>query len=471
MQVLRKAFKQQLDQAVTEFVASVEADKALIEVDIQGSIAHAEMLTSAGLLTQFQGDQIIHGLKKILTEVQEGIFVLNPEFEDVHMNVEKRLEQIIGENALRLHTARSRNDQVALDVKLFVLAQINSVKTLVKKLQCALAEAGLNNIDVVMPGYTHLQRAQPVLFAHAMHAFIEQLERDYSRFGDAARRASVCPLGAGAQAGTSLPIDPHQSAALLGFDCAFTNSIDAVSDRDFVAEFLFASSLTAVHLSQLAETLIIWASQEFGFVTFSDAVTTASSLMPQKKNPDPVELVRAKSGAMFGELINILTILKGLPLGYNRDLQETKPPAIRVAKELSSALKVMTVAIENMTVNADKTLLAASDPDMITTDLVEYLVRKGVPFRQAHEQVSQLTAFARTAKTPISSLDLGEYQSFAKEFETDVFDLFDPAVSVLAKVSHGSTGKLLVSGALSEAHAKAESNANPKPEVIFSDVW
>ena len=489
MQVLRKAFNQQLDEVISDFVNSIDADRALIEVDITGSIAHATMLAEVGILTTEQKDRIVVGLNQILAEARAGEFFLNAAFEDVHMNVEKKLEELIGEDALRLHTARSRNDQVALDIRLYVLTQIASVKLLIKNLQSALAQNALKHISVVMPGYTHLQRAQPILFAHAMHAFLQMLERDYSRFDDAEKRMSVSPLGAGAQAGTSLPIDPLASAAILNLPGVFANSIDAVSDRDFVAEFLFASSLTSVHLSQMAETLIIWASKEFAFVEFADSVTTASSLMPQKKNPDPVELVRGKTGSVFGELINVLTTLKGLPLGYNRDLQETKPPAIRVAKELCGALKVMAIALDNMTVNPETTLQAASDPGMMTTDLVEYLVCKEVPFRQAHEKVSQLVAFAREANKPLSELSLQEFQSFAPEFTDEVFALFDPVGSVAAKCSHGSTSPRQVAIALSDFQHKQEfgvpskkylrgqSLASPEPSAPpaepkdFCDIW
>jgi argininosuccinate lyase len=453
MQVLRKAFTQQLDQSVTAFVNSVDADEALIAVDIKGSIAHATMLCQQGLLTEAQAANIVSGLNAILVEHQEGKFKLNPVFEDVHMNVEKRLEQLIGQDALRLHTARSRNDQVALDLRLFVLEQITQRQAQIQTLKSAVAQCALSNIEAVMPGYTHLQRAQPVHFAHAMHAFMEMLERDYSRFSDLAKRTAVSPLGAGAQAGTGLPIDPHLSAKLLGMPTCFNNSIDAVSDRDFVAEYLFTSSMCAVHLSQMAETFVIWATREFGFITFSDAVTTASSLMPQKKNPDPVEIVRGKAGAMMGELINVLATLKGLPLGYNRDLQETKPPAIKVSKELSGCLNVMAVAVQSMTVNSAVTLAAASDPDMITTDLVEYLVNKSVPFRKAHEEVSALVAYAREKSVPLSTLSLTEMQSFSGGYDADVMALFDPVVSVKAKTSHGSTGTAKVEAVVKSANS------------------
>jgi argininosuccinate lyase len=450
MQVLRKAFSQQLNETLTAFVGSIDADQALIEVDIKGSIAHAAMLAEVGILTKAQSHNIEKGLKQILALAEKGEFILNPAFEDVHMNVEKKLEELIGEDALRLHTARSRNDQVALDLRLFVLTQIDALLILLSNLQSSLAKSGLANIDVVMPGYTHLQRAQPVLFAHAMHAFVTMLERDKSRFTDARVRTAVSPLGAGAQAGTSLPINPAFSASLIDLPMCFANSMDAVSDRDFVAEFLFNSAMTAIHLSQLAETLIIWASSEFSFVKFSDAVTTASSLMPQKKNPDPVELVRGKTGSMLGELINVMTTLKGLPLGYNRDLQETKPPAIKVGKDLCSALQVMAIALAHMTVCQDKMLAAAGDPGMMSTDLVEFLVEKGCPFRFAHESVSSLVAFAQKKNVLLSELSLADFQSFAPQFTEKVFDLFDPRGSVKAKRSSGSTAPASVKLALEQ---------------------
>ncbi|MDR3612145.1 MAG: argininosuccinate lyase [Candidatus Obscuribacterales bacterium] len=454
MQVLRKAFSQQLNETLTAFVGSVDADQALVEVDIKGSIAHAAMLAEVGILSKAQGANIEQGLKQILVLAEKKEFVLNPVFEDVHMNVEKKLEELIGEDALRLHTARSRNDQVALDLRLFVLTQIDAIMILLTHLQSCLAKSGLANIDVVMPGYTHLQRAQPVLFAHSMHAFVTMLERDKSRFIDARVRTAVSPLGAGAQAGTSLPIKPAFSASLLELPACFTNSMDAVSDRDFVAEFLFDSAMTAIHLSQLAETLIIWASSEFGFVKFADAVTTASSLMPQKKNPDPVELVRGKAGGMLGELINVMTTLKGLPLGYNRDLQETKPPAIKVGKDLCLALKVMAVVVDNMSVCPDQMLEAASDPGMMSTDLVEFLVEKGCPFRQAHEAVSSLVAYAQKKNLLLSQLSLADFQSFAPQFTETVFVLFDPLGSVKAKRSGGSTAPASVKSALEKVKTK-----------------
>ncbi len=451
MEVLRKAFSQKLDQALTEFVGSIDADEFLIEADIRGSIAHATMLADGGLLTAAQADNIVGGLQAILDLYKAGDFKLNPAFEDVHMNVEKKLQELIGEDALRLHTARSRNDQVALDIRLYALgcieANLNDVNELVETIKVVAAE----NIDAILPGYTHLQRAQPVHFAHALLAFVEMLERDKARLKDLTKRVAVSPLGAGAQAGTGLNIDPALSAKLLGMPSHFANSIDAVSDRDFVAEYLFVAAMCGVHLSQMAETLIIYASKEFGFISFSDAVTTASSLMPQKKNPDPVELIRGKCGSMVGELVNVLVTLKGLPLGYNRDLQETKPPLIKTAKEIGNCLRVMTVVLQCLSVNKEVTLKAAGDAEMISTDLVEYLVNKGIPFRKAHEDVSALVAHARESGQTLNELSLSACQSFNQAFEDDLFQLFDPKGSLQAKTSPGSTGTAKVKEALAKA--------------------
>lgn len=451
MEVLRTAFKQELNSQISQFVSSIDADEELILADLQGSIAHASMLGKIGLLTAEQTENILQGLNKIKDKVEAGTFQLKVEHEDVHMNVEKALEKEIGADALRLHSARSRNDQVAIDTRIFALSQIELIIDLIKKLKQALIDKATEYDHAVMPGYTHLQPAQPIHFAHAMLAFFEMFERDLDRFKDAAKRTAVSPLGAGAQAGSGLSIDPFFSAKQLNFQHVFKNSIDAVCDRDFVAEFLFASALTATHLSQLAETLIIWTSKEFSFVHFKDTVTTTSSLMPQKKNPDPVELIRGKTGSIFGELINILTTLKGLPLGYNRDLQETKPPLIKVAKVISSCLAVMTIAIDQMQINETKMLAAASDPEMMATDLVEYLVKKGLPFRESHEVVATVVSNARDLQISLLEMKLTQYKAVSTLFEMDLYKVFDAVKSVESKNSHGSTGTLKVKDALKAA--------------------
>jgi argininosuccinate lyase len=457
MQVLRKAFKQQLDPFITEFVASIDADKELVLADLKGSIAHARMLTHCGLLTAAQGAKIEGGLQQLQVQAAAGGLTLQQQWEDVHMNVEKLLEELIGEDALRLHTARSRNDQVALDLRLYTIEQIDNVLLLLAALQKELLTLAKKNADVVMPGYTHLQRAQPVSFKHALLAFVEMLKRDEGRFLDCKKRTAVSPLGAGAQAGTALATNPAYTAKELGFveqaldtqDAAnrsigapklFGNSIDAVSDRDFAVEFLSACSMTAVHLSQMAETFVIWGSNEFGFIQFEDSVTTSSSLMPQKKNPDPVEIVRGKTGFCVGELVNLLVTLKSLPLGYNRDLQETKPPVIRAAKSLAASLKAMAIVVPAISVDATRTLLASSDPDLMATDLVEYLVLKSVPFRQAHEAVAELVQLARDNSSALTDLTLAQYQSCHASFAVDVFALFDPVASFKSKTSHGGPG-------------------------------
>lgn len=450
MQVLRKAFKQPLSDVVTEFVACTHADAHLVKADLTGSIAHAQMLQEQGLISPSQGEAIQGGLTTLLAKADDGTFQLKVEYEDVHMNVEKQLEELIGADALRLHTARSRNDQVALDLRLFTVSAIDSLIEGLKLLQSAIVKSAKQHVEIVMPGYTHLQRAQPVLYAHAILAFHEMLARDIERFTDCKKRTAVSPLGAGAQAGSALSINPQSVAFKLGFPKVFTNSIDAVSDRDFAAEFLMACSLTAIHISQMAETLVIWSSSEFGFVELADNVTTTSSLMPHKRNPDPLEIARAKSGAVIGDLVNLLITLKALPLGYNRDLQETKPPVINSAAIVSDALKVMCCVVDAISINAEKTLTAASDPALMTTDLVEYLVLKGVAFRQAHELVAELVLDAREKCIPLPQIELAEYKKYSTEFDKDVFALFDPSLSVSLKKSQGSTGTEQVKKALSE---------------------
>ncbi len=442
MEVLRKAFKQPFDPELVDFVASVVDDRELIVADLTGSMAHCAMLAEEGLITQGQASVITQGLSSLLAAAKAGKLELRPEWEDVHMNVEKQLEAIIGNDALRLHTARSRNDQVALDFRIYVSEQTKLLKNFVAGLQAALLKKAAEYSSVVMPGYTHLQPAQPVFFAHAMLAFYDMFDRDISRLDHSGSAAAVSPLGAGAQAGTALAINTRSTADKVGFPKVFTNSMDAVSDRDFAVEFLMACSLASTHLSQLAETLIIWNTKEFAYIEFSDSVTTSSSLMPQKKNPDPVELVRAKSGVSFGELINLLVVLKGLPLGYNRDLQETKSPVIRASRSLGASLAAMTVVINALKANAVNMMKTACDPELMATDLVEYLVLKGVPFREAHEAVTAAVQAARSLKCELSELPLAEFKQTCADFAADVFEIFDPIKSAASKLSAGGTGTI-----------------------------
>ncbi|HEY9676920.1 MAG TPA: argininosuccinate lyase [Drouetiella sp.] len=458
MKVLRKAFKQQLSDVVTEFVASAKADQAIVEADITGSLAHVEMLKTSGLVTPAQAQNLQNGLNQLKSQDEKGEFPLDPQYEDVHMNVESKLAELIGNDAKLLHTARSRNDQVALDMRIYIANKTSEIEKLIAELQSALINTAQKNIDVVMPGYTHLQRAQPLLFAHIMHSFFEMFGRDKGRFTDSLQRTAISPLGAGALVGSGLPIQPEVTAAALELTKLFGNSVDAVSDRDFVAEFLFAASLTSVHLSQLAETFIIWCTKEFGFILFPDDLTTTSSLMPQKKNPDPMELVRGKTGGIVGELVNVLITLKGLPVGYNRDLQETKPGAIKVAEELSACLKVMTLAVNGIQVLGENTKNAASDPELFATDLVEYLVRKGVAFRAAHDASACVVQEARDQNIQLDKLPLADYKKHAQEFDDSVYKVFDVVNSINCKTSHGGTATARVHAALKNAHAQLHSN-------------
>lgn len=451
MEVLRKAFKQPLDPLITRFVSSIDDDRALVIADLQGSLAHVAMLAHCGLISSVQAEKIKAGLTRLIDQAKSNQLELKLKYEDVHMNVEKQLEELIGEDALRLHTARSRNDQIAVDMRLFIMQKIDQLTQLLMELQTGLLDVAGSSTDIVLPGYTHLQRAQPLVFAHVMLAFFEMFMRDIARFADAKKRTAISPLGAGALSGSRLPVDPEFTASQLGFSESFANSLDAVSDRDFIGEFLFAACLTCSHLSQLAETLIIWSSKEFNFITLPDSITTSSSLMPQKKNADPIELIRAKSGAALGELVNFLTVIKGLPIGYNRDLQETKQPAIKVAGVLSLSLPVMSLTIKKMQLNRDIMLLAAADSELMATDLVEYLVLKGVPFRQAHESVAELIQHAREIACKLPDLDLSVYRRFSALFAEDVFDFLSPEKSMAEKNSPGSTGIGAVKRALVQA--------------------
>jgi argininosuccinate lyase len=424
-QVLRHGFTAPVDDLILRYVASVDEDRYLLACDVRGSLAHVAMLAHTGVLSPAQAERIRRGLVRIL---EEGLD-LAVEREDVHMNVETRLEELIGEDAKLLHTARSRNDQVDLDLRLYVDDRQREVRAALGALCEALAEKAEAHLDAVMPGYTHLQRAQPVLFSHVMLAFREAFSRDAARFSI----PLVSPLGACALAGTAVPTDPAYTAHLLGASGTFANSIDAVSDRDFAAEFLFASALAATHLSQLAENLVLWCTEEFGFVRLPDELTTGSSIMPQKKNPDCLELVRGRAGQSVGELVNLLVTLKALPFGYNRDLQETKPPIIRVASTLLDSIRVCELAIRKMALREVEMREAASDEYLFATDVVEYLVARGMPFREAHTRVSEVVKTGRK----FSELTPSEWEAFG--IDPAVSRLIDPDASVRTRTSPGGT--------------------------------
>jgi argininosuccinate lyase len=414
---------------VAAFTQSISFDWRLWEQDLLGSIAHATMLQSVGLLSKAELKDIIDALHAIGQEITDGKFPWKPELEDVHMNIEAELTRRTPAGA-KLHTGRSRNDQVALDMRMWLRDEIVELSREIRDLQSALAALGSANAGVIIPGYTHLQRAQPVYFAHHLLAYIEMLERDDDRLGDCFLRVNVCPLGSGALAGSTLPLDREQVAKLLGFvdeegnPVLTQNSMDAVSDRDFVIEFCSIAALLAVHLSRLAEDLILWTTSEFNFIRIADAYTTGSSLMPQKKNPDVAELTRGKAGRMIGNLVALLTLLKGLPMTYNRDLQEDKERLFDSVDTIRATTRIGAAMLRNVSVNAEACQAAGGDAALLATDMADYLVRKAVPFRQAHDIVGQAVAQAESQGKSLAELSIKELQAIDKNFEADVAAIF-----------------------------------------------
>jgi argininosuccinate lyase len=415
---------------VAQFTESISFDWRLWKHDIQGSLAHAAMLQKIGVLTGSELSAITKGLNQIGREIAAGKFSWKPELEDVHMNIEAELTRRVPAGA-KLHTARSRNDQVALDVRLWLRDEITALLGEIAGLQRALVLLGERNAGVIIPGYTHLQRAQPVYFAHHLLAYVEMLERDCERLWDCHSRVNVCPLGSGAIAGSTLPLKREFVAKLLGFvndggEVQLTqNSMDGVSDRDFLIEFSAAAALLAIHFSRLAEDVILWAGTEFNFIKIADAYTTGSSLMPQKKNPDIAELARGKTGRVVGNLMALLTLLKGLPMTYNRDLQEDKERVFDTADTVRATTRLLDAMLRNTTVNKAACAAAASDPALLATDLADYLVRKGMPFRQAHHVVGAVVALAEKTGKPLNQVTLAEFQSVDKTFGRDTLGVFD----------------------------------------------
>ena len=417
-------------QEVAEFSQSVSFDWRLWKHDIAGSLAHAQMLQKIGVLTKAEQQAIARGLKAISQEITAGKFRWNEDLEDVHMNIEAALTRRVPAGA-KLHTGRSRNDQVALDMRLWLRDEILFLVAELRGLQQALVALGDRNASVLIPGYTHLQRAQPVFFAHHLLAYVEMLERDYERMTGCIHRVNVCPLGAGALAGSTLPLDREMVAKTLGFvdlqgrPRVAQNSMDAVSDRDFVVEFCAAAALIAVHLSRLAEDLVLWSSTEFNFVRIADAYTTGSSLMPQKKNPDVAELTRGKSARVIGNLMSLLTLLKGLPMTYNRDLQEDKERLFDTADTVRACVRLMSAMLSHTSINALTCQAASHDPQLLATDLADYLVKKGVPFREAHHAVGAVVALAEKAGKPLDAVTVAEFQGVNARFGSDVLQVFN----------------------------------------------
>ena len=434
-------FKQSTDTLMETFSASISFDKRLYDCDIEGSIAHCKMLARCKIITTAESNKIIKGLKRILRECDEGRFKFSDSLEDIHMNIENRLREIIGPVAGKLHTARSRNDQVCLDIRLYLRKEIDDIVGEINRLTKTLIAIAKKNINHLIPGYTHLQRAQPVLLSHHLLAYVEMMLRDKERFLDAYKRINVMPLGSAALAGTNFPIDRKITAKLLGFPEISHNSMDAVADRDFAAEFCSASALTMMHLSRFCEEVVIWNSSEFGFIELSDSFTTGSSIMPQKKNPDAAELIRGKSGRVFGNLVSLLTLMKGLPLAYNKDLQEDKEPLFDTAETGKGCLRIFTDMMKTAKFIpiAQKELEASGF--LTATDLADYLVLKGVPFREAHELTGKTVAFCLEKEKTLTDLSLAQLRKISKRFDEEVFDHIALQNSVDRKNIYGGTAK------------------------------
>jgi argininosuccinate lyase len=432
-------FTEATNRLVEKYTASIPYDWRLYPYDIAGSRAHAAMLAKTGIITKKEAARIIRGLDEILKEIAGGSFPFSIELEDIHMNIENRLIRKIGPVGGKLHTARSRNDQVALDIRMYLRDEIAELHELAGALQKVLVGLADTHRDVVLPGYTHLQRAQPVLLGHHLLAYYEMFERDRGRLKDCFRRVNVLPLGAGALAGTVLPIDRRFVARQLGFSDLCENSMDAVSDRDFAVEFAADCALIMMHLSRLCEELVIWSSAEFGFITLPDAFTTGSSIMPQKKNPDVAELARGKTGRVYGGLMALLTVMKGLPLAYNRDMQEDKEPLFDAADTVAHSLAVVAEMLKGVVVHKEAMRGAAGDGFITATDLADYLVRKGMPFRQAHEIVGRAVLRATELGCGLQDMPLAEYRKLSQQINRDVFQAISLESSVGRRRSHGGT--------------------------------
>ena len=439
------------DAFVEAFTASVGFDQRLARHDIQGSKAHAGMLARIGVLTESERAAIVAGLDEILAEIERGNFVWSVQLEDVHMNIEARLTQRIGETGKKLHTGRSRNDQVATDIRLYLRDEVDGIIGLLGQLQAALLDLAEREADTIMPGFTHLQVAQPISFGHHLMAWFEMLDRDRDRLRDCRKRINIMPLGAAALAGTTFPLDRDYTARLLGFDRPAANSLDAVSDRDFAIEFTACASLILMHLSRFSEELILWTSAQFGLVDLPDAFCTGSSIMPQKKNPDVPELVRGKTGRVYGHLMSLLTLMKGQPLAYNKDNQEDKEPLFDTLDTVWGCLKAFTDMVPHLTPNREAMRRAALQGYATATDLADYLVRKGMPFRDAHEVVGNAVRLGIETGRDLSALTLDELQRLSALIEADVFEVLTLEGSVKARNHLGGTAPAQVRQAIATA--------------------
>jgi len=450
-------FREATDRLVEEFTESVSFDHRLALHDIRGSLAHLKALRKAGLLTEEEARKLSEALQAIEGEIREGRFEFRMEFEDVHMNIERALFERVGPLAGKLHTGRSRNDQVATDLRLYLIAETREVLSLLKDLRKALVAKAETHLEVIVPGFTHLQHAQPVLFSHYLMAYYEMFTRDSERFREALKRLRISPLGAAALAGTPYPLDRWFISRELDFEKPAANSLDAVSDRDFALEFVFNSAMLMMHLSRLCEEIILWMSPEFGFIELPDALCTGSSIMPQKKNPDVAELIRGKTGRVYGHLMALLTVLKGLPLAYNRDLQEDKEPVFDTVDTVKRSLKLATLLISGLEPRTDRLRAAAEEGYTTATDLADYLVMKGIPFREAHEITGKIVAYAEEKGCKLWELSLEELRRFCEDIGEEVYEWLTVEGSVARRQSLGGTAPERVREAISAAKHQLES--------------
>ena len=451
-------FESALHPAIAHFNASIGFDIQLLEYDLTGSVAHARMLGKTGIISEAEAEELVAGLEQIRQEYREGKFNPGVEDEDVHFAVERRLIEVVGDGGKKLHTARSRNDQVATDLRLYAREQITLIRDQLRAYQQVLLDLALQNVETLIPGYTHLQRAQPLSLAHHLLAYFQMAQRDWERLGEIYGRTNICPLGSGALTGTTFPIDRDYTAALLNFDGVCGNSLDGVSDRDFAIEFLLGASLIMVHLSRLSEEIIFWSSREFNFIALKDSCATGSSIMPQKKNPDVPELVRGKSGRVFGHLQAMLVLMKGLPLAYNKDLQEDKEAIFDGIKTVKASLEAMTILLsEGLEFQTARLEAAVGEDFSNATDVADYLAAKGVPFREAYNLVGKVVKTSIAAGKLLRDLSLAEWQQLHPAFEEDIYDAIAPKQVVAARNSYGGTGFEQVRVAIRRAKSLLES--------------
>ena len=451
-QTWSQRFETGLNPSIARFNASIGFDIELIEYDLTGSQAHAKMLVETGILNPEEGETLVNGLETIRQEFRRGDFNPGVEAEDIHFAVQRRLTELVGDVGKKLHTARSRNDQVGTDIRLYLRAKIEAIQEQLHQFQQALLQIAENHVETLIPGYTHLQRAQPLSLAHHLLAYVEMAQRDRERLQDVHRRVNISPLGCGALAGTTFPIDRHYSAELLGFTRVYGNSLDGVSDRDFAIEFACAASLILIHLSRLSEEIILWASEEFNFVVLNDSCSTGSSIMPQKKNPDVPELVRGKTGRVFGHLQGLLVMMKGLPLAYNKDLQEDKEALFDTVQTVQGCLEAITILLqEGISFRTNRLLQAVNEDYSNATDVADYLAAKGIPFREAYNLVGKVVKTSLSAGKLLRELSLSEWRSIHPAFEEDIYEAITPQQVVSARNSYGGTGFEQVRQALQRA--------------------